>query len=88
MPIYDARFPIVSGKSNEMSSKSTITLDFSFTLHSIKRIPSIYLTYYKGNKVPSGSLVMVGYTMGSYEKDGELVAAPNPNWVIVIAADN
>ena len=88
MPIYDARFPIVAGKSNEMSSKSTITPDFSFTSHSIKHIPSIYSTYYKGNEVPSGSLVMVGYTMGHYEKEGELVAAPNLNWVVVIAADD
>ena len=71
-----------------MSSQSTITLDFSITLHSIKHIPNIYLTSYKGNEVPSGSLAMVRYTMGCYEKDGELVAAPNLNWVIVIAADN
>ena len=88
MFIYDARFLIVAGNSNKMSSKSTITLDFSFTSHSIKHIPSIYSTYYKGNKVPSGSLVMVGYTMGCYEKEGELVAAPNLNWVIVIAVDD
>ena len=53
-----------------------------------KHIPNVYSTYYKGNKVPSGSLAMVGYTMGDYEKDGELVATPNLNWVIVIAADD
>ena len=87
VPIYNARFLIIAGKSNEMSSKSTIAPDFSFTSHNIKHIPSIYLTYFKGNKVPSGSLAMVGYTMGCYKKDGELVAAPNLNWVIVIAAD-
>ena len=61
MPIYDARLLIITGKSDKMSPKSTITLDFLFTSHSIKHIPSIYSTYYKGNEVPSGSLAMVGY---------------------------
>ena len=47
-----------------------------------------YSTYQNGREVPSGLLAMVGYTMGCYEKDNKLVATPNLNWVVVIAADD
>ena len=48
----------------------------------------MYSTYPKGNEVPDGSLAMIGYTMGCYEKDGKLVVMPNLNWVVLIAADD
>ena len=66
----------------------TITPDFTFTSHNIKCIPKMYSSYSKGNKVPSGSLAMIGYTMGCYEKDSEWIVPPNLNWGVVIAADD
>jgi hypothetical protein len=88
VPIYDLRFPIASRKSGKLSSTSNITPDFVLTSKNIRRIPQTYSTYSRDNEVPIGSLALIGYTMGCYEKDGELVAAPNLNWVVVIAADD
>ena len=48
----------------------------------------MYFSYSKGNEVPSGSLAMIGYTMGCYERDSEWIVTPNLNWVVVIAADD
>ena len=48
------------------------------TLHLHPTISSASLRHIRnGREVPSGSLAMVGYMMGCYEKDDKLVATPN-----------
>ena len=74
--------------SKGSSADANIAPDFKFTSHDIRRIPKTYSTYPKGNEVPDGSLAMIGYMMGCYEKDGKLVVTPNLNWVVLIAADD
>ena len=88
VPIYDARIPIKLGASRPSSSNTNTTPDFAFTSYDIRRIPRTYSTYYKNNEIPSGSLAMVGYMMGCYEKDDEWMLTPNLNWVVVLAADD
>ena len=65
-----------------------MTPRFSLTAREIKGISKNYATYPTGEEIPGGSLVLVGYTMGCYKKDGEWVLTPNLNWVVVIAADD
>ena len=54
----------------------------------MKHIPKMYVSYPQHQEIPSRAFVMVGYTMGCYEKDKEWVATPNTNWAIVIVANN
>lgn len=88
VPIYDARLPIDSDESGSSSTNRNVAPGFTLTSHNIRRIPKRYATYSKGEEVPSGSLAMIGYTMGSYEKGDDTVLTPNLNWVVVLAADD
>ena len=80
--------PINYKMSKGSSADVNVTPDFTFTSCDIGHIPKMYSTYPKGNEVPDGSLAMIGYMMGYYGKDGELVGTPNLNWVVVITADD
>lgn len=87
VPIFDARVPLDDSDAASSSNKN-ITPRFQFTSKDIKRIPKLYAKYAKGEEIPNGALAMIGYTVGSYEKDGDQVLTPNLNWVVVIAADD
>ena len=74
--------------SKGSSADVNVAPDSMFTSCDIRRIPKTYSTYPKGNEAPDGLLAIIGYTMGCYGKNGELVGMPNLNWVVVIAADD
>ena len=88
VPIYNERVSITLKRYRTSSSEQNVTPDFTFTSCDIRCIPKAYSAYNRGNEVPSGLLALVGCTMGCYEKDGELAAALNLNWVVVIATDD
>ena len=71
-----------------MTTNRNIAPAFTLNLTELRRIPRKYARYTSNEEVPVGSLALVGYTMGTYEKDGQHVLTPNLNWVVVLATDD
>ena len=89
--MWDARNPIRSvgsGDAEASTSDKNVTPPFTFNKKDLSTFHCKLHKYPDGEEVPNGSLALVAYTLGSYERDGVTILTPNLNWVVVIAADD
>lgn len=87
VPIFDSRDP-VKAKHGASGSDRNVTPTFSMNRHDLSQLHRTLNKYPDNRDIPSGSLALVAYTVGSYEKNGMTVFSPTLNWVVVIAAND